>query len=107
MYARIVTFRLDGPSFDEYHAQAVAIAESFNEWPGLRAKLWLADPSDHRYGGFYLFDSAADAEASRSAPQFLSVQLLPVFTDLRIEEFEILDEPTAITGGALAASVTS
>jgi hypothetical protein len=104
MYARIVTFHLDGPSSDQYHAHAVAIAESFNDWPGLRAKVWLADEADGRFGGFYLFDSAADADQSRSAPEFLSLQKLPVFTDLTIEEFEILDEPTAITGGGLAPS---
>jgi hypothetical protein len=107
MYARIVTFRLDGPSFDEYHAQAVAIAESFNEWPGLQAKVWLADEADGRYGGVYLFASAADADESRSAPQFLALQRLPVYTDLRVQEFEILDEPTAITAGVLAASVAA
>jgi hypothetical protein len=105
MYARLVRFRLVGPTHEEYDAQATAIAESFNEWPGLRAKLWLADQQTGRYGGIYLFDRAEDAELSRSTPQFLSVQMLPMFTELSIEEFEILDGPTAITGGPFAAVV--
>ena len=62
MYARVVRFRLVGPTHEEYDAQATAIAESFNEWPGLRAKLWLADQQAGRYGGIYLFDRAEDAE---------------------------------------------
>src|SRR6187455_599065 len=105
MYARVVRFRLVGPTHEEYDAQATAVAESFNEWPGLRAKLWLADQQAGRYGGIYLFDRAEDAELSRSTPQFLSVQMLPMFTELSIEEFEILDGPTSITGGPFAAAL--
>ena len=102
MYARVVTFRLDGPTHAEYEAQATAIAESFHEWPGLRATLWLGDQADRRYGGIYLFDCAEDADLSRSTWQFLSVQSLPMFTDLVIEEYEVLDGPTAVTGGPFA-----
>jgi hypothetical protein len=103
MYARVVTFRLEGPTHEAYHEQASAVADSFNEWPGLRAKLWLADRRARRYGGIYLFDSAEDAERSRSTPEFRSLQALPMFTELRIEEFDILDRPTAVTGGPFAA----
>lgn len=103
MYARIVTFQLDGPSHDEYHAQAVAIASSFNEWPGLCAKLWLADEAAGRYGGVYLFASKVDADASRATAQLRSLEELPVFTDLTVQELDVLDEPTAITGGLFAA----
>jgi putative monooxygenase ydhR len=103
MYARVVTFRLVGPTHEQYDEHATAIAESFNEWPGLEAKFWLADRSAGRYGGVYVFDSAENAELSRSTPEFLSLQMLPMFTELSVEEFEILDGPTAITGGPFAA----
>lgn len=102
MHARIVTFRLDGPSHDEYHAQALAVAGAFNEWPGLRSKLWIGDREAGRYGGIYVFDSAADADTSRFSPEFTALEQGP-FTDLSIEELHILDGPTAITGGALVA----
>jgi hypothetical protein len=104
MHARIVTFRLDGPGHDEYEAHAVAIAESFNEWPGLLAKVWLADETSRCYGGVYLFASKEAADASRAEPQFLSLQALPVYTDLRVEEFDVLDAPTELTAGLLAGS---
>ena len=104
MYARIVTFRLDGPSREAYHDHAVAIAESFNHWPGLRSVVWLAHQGGSRYGGIYLFDSAVDADASREAPEFLSLQKLPVYKDVLIEEFDVLDEPTALTGGWFVTS---
>ena len=101
MYARIVTFRIDGPSHDAYHANAMAIAEAFNQWDGLLAKVWLGDEAAGRYGGIYVFTDAAAADASRTTAEFLSLQHLPVFVDLHIDEFDILDEPTAITAGAL------
>jgi Putative mono-oxygenase ydhR len=103
MYLRIVTFRLDGPSHDAYVAQANAIADAFAAWPGLCSKVWLADEESGRYGGVYVFASKADADASRQTPEFLSLVSLPTFRDVTIEEFDILDEPTAVTGGPLAA----
>ena len=102
MHARIVTFRLDGPSHDEYHARAVAVADTFNEWPGLRSKLWIGDREAGLYGGIYIFDSREAADASRATPQFAALEQGP-FSALCIDELEILDEPTAITGGALVA----
>ena len=105
MYVRIVTFTLDGPSHGDYEANALAIAEAFNGWPGLEAKVWLADESARRYGGVYVFASAADAEASRTAPELVALHALPVYTDLRVDEFDVLDGPTAVTGGPLAALV--
>ena len=107
MYARIVTFRLDGPSHAEYERQAVALADAFAAWPGLLAKVWLGDEAAGRYGGLYLFESAAAAEASRQTPEFLSLHHLPVFTDLRIEELEVLEAPTAVTGGPFTAVVAA
>ncbi len=104
MYARIVTFRIDGPGHEAYHSHAVAIAEAFNQWKGLVAKIWLGDAAAGRYGGFYVFADAEAAEASRATAEFLSLQHLPVFVDLHIEEFDILDEPTAITAGALVSA---
>ena len=103
MYARIVTFRLDGPSREAYQDHAAVIAESVNQWPGLQSVVWLAHQGGSRYGGMYLFDSAAAADASREAPEFLSLLRLPVYKDVLIEEFDVLAEPTAITGGWFAA----
>ncbi len=100
MYARIVTFRLEGPTHDQYVEQAESVAASFNEWPGLRAKLWIGDRGDGRYGGIYVFESKEAADASRATPQFAALEQGP-FTALCIDEHEILDEPTASTGGAL------
>ena len=59
MIVRIVTFRLDGIDEEQYQHHAVGIADTFNRWTGLRAKLWLADRAAGVYGGVYLFDGQA------------------------------------------------
>ncbi len=105
MHARIVTFQLDGLTHADYQSKAEAIAESFNTWPGLLAKLWLSDPRRRRYGGIYLFRDAAAAEAANRAPQTLAMAADPAFTDVNVEQFEILAGSAAITAGALLSGL--
>jgi len=97
MYVRIVTFSLNGPTHEQYRNRAAAIADMFNAWPGLQAKLWLANEAENRYGGIYLFVNEAAAHESRSTPLFGEIVADTSFADLRIEEFEILDTPSEIT----------
>ena len=105
MHARIVTFTLDGLSPDDYRATAAAIAESFNDWPGLVFKIWLGDTDRNRYGGMYLFESSADADRSRGTPEFAALEANPHFAELDIRELPVLDEPTAVTAAVLRAHV--
>lgn len=105
MHARIVTFELDGPSPEEYQGMATAIAAAFNEWPGLISKLWLGDVDRNRFGGIYVFETAADADRSRTTPEFAALEANPAFAALSIEEYPLLAEPTAITAGALRTRV--
>jgi hypothetical protein len=97
MYARIVTFTLIGPSHDEYGDHAAAIAAEFRNWSGLHAKYWLADRTHHCYGGVYLFEDAEAAQRSRTTPLFAQMVANPAFSELTIQEFDILAEPTSIT----------
>jgi hypothetical protein len=100
MCIRIVTFQLAGPTDQQYRAHAAAVAPAFTKWPGLQAKFWLANPDAGVYGGVYLFDSAADADASRSTEVFTAMEANPAFTQLTVQEFDVLEAPTAITTAA-------
>jgi hypothetical protein len=104
MYARIVTFRLAGLTGAEYREHAAAVAPAFTSWPGLLAKLWIADDATGTYGGIYLFADRASADRSRETDLFRSVATNPAFTDVVVREFAVLDEPTAITAAAFAAA---
>ena len=104
MYARIVTFHLDGLTPAEYGNIAAALAPAFTAWPGLLAKVWIADDDAGTYGGIYLFADRASADRTRDTDLYRSMAANPAFTDLSVREFDVLDEPTAITASALASA---
>lgn len=101
MYVRIVTFTLADLSPEDYTAHAERIAGAFTAWPGLLSKVWLADPATNSYGGVYVFESPDAAQASRETAVFAGLLDSPHFAELSIREFDVLDGPTAVTGGAL------
>lgn len=102
MYARIATFRLDGLTPADYRDHAVAVAPAFGAWPGLVAKVWIADDETGTYGGVYLFADRESADRTRDTDLFRSMVTNPRFSDLSIREFDVLDEPTATTAPGLA-----
>ena len=104
MYARIVTFRLNGPAPSDYRSHAAAVAPVFTTWPGLLAKVWLADDDAVTYGGIYLFADRASADRSRETEVYRGMAANPAFADLEVREFDVLDEPTVITAAAFAAA---
>jgi hypothetical protein len=104
MYARIVTFRLDGLTTADYEHHAAAVAPDFTTWPGLLAKVWIADHDAGTCGGIYLFADRASAERSRDTDLYRSMAGNPGFAELSVREFDVLEEPTAITASAFAAT---
>ncbi len=104
MYARIVTFRLDGLTAADYREHVAAAAPAFAAWPGLLAKVWIADADGGTYGGFYLFADQVSADRTRETDLYRSMAANPAFADLAIREFDVLDEPTAMTASAFDAA---
>jgi hypothetical protein len=100
MILRIVNFTLCGIDDEQYQRHAATVADGFNHWEGLVAKLWLHDPQTSTYGGAYLFADQAAADASRATDLFRNMAANPAFTDLSVREYEVIDQLTAITGGA-------
>ena len=107
MYARIVTFRLEGLTASEYQDHVATVAPAFTTWPGLLAKVWIADDEAGTYGGVYLLAGRDSADRTRDTDLFRSMATNPMFADLSVREFNVLDEPTAITASAFAAGHTS
>src|SRR5690348_1179566 len=100
MHIRIVTFALTVPA-EAYAAHALEIAAGFAAWPGLLAKWWLADPGSATFGGVYLFATRADADRSRGTELFRGMVTNPALTDVAVQEFDVLDAPTALTAPRL------
>jgi quinol monooxygenase YgiN len=102
MQILIVSFALEGLSADDFRAGCVEIAPAFAAVPGLRSKTWLASPETNTWGGVYLFDDRAALDAYLQSPLFAEVRANPAFVDQRMATFEVLEEPSAITGSAAA-----
>jgi hypothetical protein len=100
MILRIVNFTLIGIDDEHYRRHAGTIADAFNQWDGLYTKLWLHDPNTSTYGGAYLFTDQAAADASRATDLFRNMERNPAFGDLTVHEYDVIDDLTAITGGA-------
>jgi hypothetical protein len=66
--------------------------------------VWIADDEAATYGGIYLFADRESADRSRDTDLFRSMATNPVFADLSVREFDVLDEPTSITGSAFTAA---
>jgi hypothetical protein len=96
MRIRIITFGLTIPA-EAYAAHAMHIAPGFSAWPGLLAKWWLSDTASGTFGGVYLFASRHDADRSRGTDLFRAMFANPALKDVTVQEYDVLDAPTAIT----------
>jgi hypothetical protein len=101
MIFRTVNFTLRGIDEEQYLRHAQTVADGFNEWEGLIAKLWLHDPRRGTFGGAYLFADQGGADASRATDLFGRMQNNPAFADLSVDEYEVIDSLSAMTGGAV------
>ena len=95
----IVTFGLTIPA-EPYTAHAVHIAPEFTAWPGLLGKWWLGDTVSGTFGGVYLFASQHDADRSRGTDLFRGMLVNPALKDVTVQEYDVLDAPTATTAPA-------
>jgi hypothetical protein len=107
VHARIITFGIEDLAHEAFAEQALQVAPSFLDLPGLLAKVWLGERETGVYGGIYLFESRAAADAALETPQFRSIGAHPNFRDVVVRELGVLDGPTAVTAGGLCATATA
>lgn len=102
MHIQFVTFRLKDMPPGDYVALCDELAPTFAAIPGLLAETWLASPETGVYGAVY---SWRDPAAMEAANVFAIVQGNPNFTEGTSRQFDILEGPTRITRGLIAAAV--
>ena len=105
MRIRIVTFGLN-ISAEAYTARAGPIAPGFAAWPGLLGKWWLGDTASGTFGGVYLFASQHDADCSRETDLFRGMFANSTLKDVTVQEYDVLDAPTAITAPTSQAAAS-
>ena len=99
MHIQVITFKLDGIDDAAYQAHAEQNAPVFAALPGLRAKIWLANPQANTYGGIYVFDDVAAMRAYQGGKIFRGLQENPHMIDVAVRDFSVLAGPTEVTRG--------
>ncbi len=92
-----VNFKYNGPYADLLQANREA-AKQIAQAPGLRWKIWLANEGEGEVGGIYLFDDESSVQSYLAVrtPQWKSI---PAISDIRVKQFEVVDELTEVTRG--------
>ena len=103
MRIQVINFRLNDLSPEGYASLCDELAPTFAAMPGLLAKVWLADDASGIYGGVYSWQDRAAMEA---ANVFAIVQGHPNFADATSRDYGILEGPTRVTHGLIAATVS-
>ena len=99
MHIQVITFKLDGIDEAAYQAHAEQHAPVFAALPGLRAKIWLANPQANTYGGIYTWDDVAAMRAYQGGQIFQGLQANPHMIDVAVSDFSVMDGPTKVTRG--------
>lgn len=105
MYVQIITFRLNGPTAEEFAALSDHVAPQYASVEGLVSKIFLRDPDDDgAYGGVYLWESreAADVYVREGLAAHLVES--PDFADVHVRVYAVVPGPTAISGGPFAGA---
>lgn len=102
MHVQIITFGLDGISEEDYGKMAEAVAPTIAVMPGLVSKAWLADPETNTYGGAYIWQDREAMKAYAETDIYKGMATNPHFEGVTVKDFAGLENPTHITGGALA-----
>ena len=89
----------------EFESGFDVIASQIAKVPGLRWKIWLLNEAESRGGGIYLFDDEGSARAYLEGPIVAALKSSPVISDLSVNSFSVLEDPTAVTRGPIEESL--
>ena len=105
MHIQIVNYNLKGMSEGEFIRVCDELAPAFASVPGLVSKVWLADPSTNTYGTIYLWRDRQAMEAFARSELFQAMATNPHLANLSARDFAVLEGPTRVTRGVVAATV--
>jgi hypothetical protein len=89
----------------DYERRCQQVAEHIAAVPGLIWKGWVVSEARSEAGGVYLFESKESSEAFLEGPIVSMLENDPAFEELRIKTFDVLEEPSLVTGFRIPAQV--
>jgi hypothetical protein len=104
MHAIHVTYRTLATA-EEARGAAEAFTAHLVAVPGFVGKVWL-DAGEGDRGGFYLFKTAADAEAFAAGPLLGALRAAPGVSEVTVRGYAVDGEATARTAPFLGAAAT-
>ncbi len=105
MHIQVVSFNLKNMSDGEYRKWCDELAPTFGSMPGLISKVWLADKATNTYGGVYTWRDRSACEAYTRSDIFQAVGKHPNLTNISSRDFGVLEGPTRVSHGLVAAAV--
>jgi hypothetical protein len=104
MHALLITFR-SAIAREELQEEFTRAAEALRDGAarGLVGKTWLADSST--VGSFCLFEDREDADRYLGGFFADAITANPIFSDVRVERYEVNEALSRITGGLGALAV--
>ena len=98
-----VTFKYHGMDEAQLRATCDELAPNFAHIPGCFEKTWLVG-QDSICGGIYKFRDRSSIDAYVASDLWNGVKSTPQFSDFDVRVFDVMDGPTAVTGGLPAAA---
>jgi quinol monooxygenase YgiN len=105
MHIQVVNFNLKNMSDEEYRKWCDELGPTFGSMPGLISKIWLADKATNTYGGVYTWRDRSAMEAFIKSDIFQAVGKHPNLTNVSSRDFGVLEGPTRVCHGLVAAAV--
>lgn len=78
-----------------------SLVEPIAKVAGLRWKIWSLNEAEREFGGIYLFDDEASANAYLAGPIVAQLGQHPALHDITAKQFDVLEEPSAVTRGPI------
>jgi quinol monooxygenase YgiN len=103
VHIQVVNFQLKELDDAGFRAACDHLAPAFAAVPGLLSKVWLASPETGTYGGVYTWRDRAAMDAYLGSDLFKGVLANPHFANIASRDFGVLEGPTAVTHGLVAA----
>jgi len=101
MHAQIFTYTVQLPNEEAYLTQfADPVAAKIAGVKGLVSKVWMAD-FDKKFASFYIWETKEDMEAFMSSELIAKLRTLDFVSDLKIEDYPIVEKPSKVTRGIL------
>jgi hypothetical protein len=82
---------------DELMEGFAPLVEPISNVAGLRWKLWSLNETEREFGGTYLFDDQASADAYMAGPIVAQLGQHPALSDISAKQFDVLEEASTAT----------